>query len=118
MPPKDDLIRFRHMLDAAREALGYAQGRSREDLNENTMLARALVKCIEIVGEAAARISQETKDQVTALPWTDIVAMRNWLIHAYFDIDLDQVWATITDDLPPLIDELEKILAHCDRNKP
>jgi uncharacterized protein with HEPN domain len=75
-------------------------------------LVLALVKEIEIIGEAASRLSLETRQQIPALPWTDIILMRNRLIHAYFDVDLDIVWKTFTDDLPPLIQELEKHLPH------
>jgi len=107
---KTDTVRLRHMLDAAREALAFAQGRSRADLDKDRMLVLALVKSIEIVGEAASKVSPETRLAVPGLPWSSIVGMRNRLIHAYFDIDLDRVWDTITDDLPPLITELERSL--------
>ncbi|MHC4441686.1 MAG: HepT-like ribonuclease domain-containing protein [Planctomycetota bacterium] len=105
---KDDEIRLRHMLDSANEAVRFVKGRTRNDLNDDRMLVLSLVKCIEIIGEAAARISPEIKTRYSNIPWSDIVGMRNRLIHAYFDIDLDRVWDTITDDLPPLIAELEK----------
>ena len=73
-------------------------------------MALSLVKCIEIIGEAAARISPEIKNQSPKIPWIDIVGMRNRLIHAYFDIDLDRVWDTLTDDIIPLIADLEKLI--------
>jgi len=111
---KDDVVRIRHMLDAANEARSFVRGRSRADLDHNRMLTLSLVKCVEIIGEAASRVSAKTRGQYPAIPWDDIVAMRNRLIHAYFDIDLDRVWDTITDDLPPLISDLEKILARED----
>lgn len=66
---------------------------------------------MELIGEAATRISKEGRVAHSEIPWTDIVAMRNRLIHVYFDIDLDRVWDTVTDDLPPLISALEKIVA-------
>lgn len=100
---KNDLIRLRHMLDAALEATQFAAGRSRSDLDENRMLVLCLVKEIEIIGEAAGRVSPETQKSLPELPWPDIVAMRNRLIHAYHDVNLDLVWDTITHDLPPLI---------------
>ena len=88
---RDDRIRLQHMLDAAREALSFTDGKNREDLNSDRKLALSLVKCIEIVGEAASRISQETQQETPQIPWSDIISMRNRLIHAYFDIDLDRV---------------------------
>jgi len=107
---KDDLIRMRHMLDAAQEALFFALNKTRKDLDVDRMLTLSLVKSIEIIGEAAARVTTETRNLYPEIPWSSIVAMRNRLIHAYFDIDCDRVWDTITDDLPPLIATLEGII--------
>jgi uncharacterized protein with HEPN domain len=98
------------MLDAAREAVQLAAGRTRQDLHRDRMLALSLTRCIEIIGEAAARVGDETRNQAPEIPWPDIVGMRNRLIHAYFDIDLDRIWDTIVDDLPPLIETLEQLL--------
>ena len=106
---KDDLIRLRHMLDSAREAISYAAGRERTELNENRMLVHSLVRCVMIVGEAAASVSPGCRAQLPGIAWADIVGMRNRLVHAYFDINLDLVWDTVTDDLPALIAELEKV---------
>ena len=108
---KDDLVRLRHMLDAAREAQEFARGRQRSDLNSDRMLTLCLVKCIEIIGEAAAKVSEETRAECPSLPWADVIGMRNRLIHGYFDIDLDRVWDTIKDDLPPLVAGVEKFVA-------
>ncbi|HET9209930.1 MAG TPA: HepT-like ribonuclease domain-containing protein [Thermoanaerobaculia bacterium] len=99
------------MLDSAREALSFADGHSRTDLRDNRMLALSLVKCIEIVGEAAARVSVAALQEVAQIPWQDIVGMRNRLIHAYYDIDLDRVWDTVLDDLPILVAQLEAALS-------
>jgi uncharacterized protein with HEPN domain len=110
MLPKDDLIRLRHMVDAAREAMSFAQGRTRSELNRDRMLALSLVKSIEIIGEAASRVSADVRAESPEIPWSSTIAMRNRLIHAYFDVDLDRLWDTVTDDLPPLVAALEKIL--------
>ena len=107
---KDDLIRLKHMLDAAKEAGSFVSGKKRSDLDANRQLTLALVKDIEIIGEAASKVSQETKTNYPAIPWLDIVNMRNRLIHAYFDIDLEIVWDTVTKDLPPLMTEIGKIV--------
>lgn len=90
MSAQDD-IRLRHMLEAAVEAQEFVEGRSRDDLTSDRMLLLALTKSIEIIGEAASRISLEFREQHPELPWTDIVGMRNRLIHAYFDINIDIV---------------------------
>jgi len=110
MLPDADVIRLQHMLDSAEEAVGFARGRSRADLDDDRMLTLAVVRAIEIVGEAATNISTETRAACPRLPWPNIIGMRNRLVHAYFDIDLDRVWETITDDLPALIEELRAII--------
>lgn len=107
---KDDLIRIRHMLDSAKEALSFAMNKGRRDLESDRMLVLSIVKSIEIAGEAASKVTQETREMYSELPWANIIGMRNRLIHVYFDIDLDRVWDTVTDDLPPLIASLEKIV--------
>ena len=98
------------MLDAAREAQGFAAARLRSDLDHDRQLLLALVKAVEIIGEAATRVSTETRLECPEIPWQDIVAMRHRLTHGYYDIDLDIVWSTVTDDLPPLAAELERVL--------
>ena len=113
---KDDRLRVQHMLDAANEARMFAHGCTRSELDQNRVLALALVKCIEIIGEAAARVSKPYRDQHPSVPWRSIIAMRNRLIHAYFDVDLDRVWDTITDDLPPLVAALEQLVAQEEGN--
>ena len=104
--PKDDRDRVRHMLDAAQETVQLTTGKTRCDLDGDRVLALALVKLIEIVGEAASRVSAEGRQTWADIPWRDIVSMRNRLIHGYVDVDLDRVWDTITDDLPPLVEAL------------
>jgi uncharacterized protein with HEPN domain len=107
---KADLIRVRHMLDAARDAIAFSRNKTRHDLDKDRMLVLSLVKSIEIIGEAASKVSKDSRDQFAEIPWAVIVAMRNRLTHAYYDIDLDRVWDTITDDLPPLILLLEDLI--------
>ena len=107
--PKGDQNRILHMIDSAREALSFAQNRSCTDLDDDRMFALALVKCIEIVGEAAAGLGPMTRSQNPEIPWNDIVGMKNRLIHGYFEIDMDRVWDTITDDLPRLLKQLEAV---------
>jgi uncharacterized protein with HEPN domain len=104
---KEDKVRLRHMLDAAREAVGFAHGKSRADLDGDRMLVLSLVKDIEIVGEAAYQVSQVTRDDLRDIPWVDVVGMRHRLVHAYFDLNLDILWQTVQHDLPTLITALE-----------
>jgi uncharacterized protein with HEPN domain len=107
---KDDRIRLQHMLDAVNEALTFIQGKIRADLDKERMLVLSLIRELEIIGEAASKVSPETRSQTNKIPWQDITGMRNRLIHAYFDVDLDSVWSTVTKDLPVLKAELQKIL--------
>jgi uncharacterized protein with HEPN domain len=100
---QDDAIRLRHMLDAAREVIAFARGRSRADLSSDRMLVLALVKDIEIIGEAAYQISEITRKSLPDIPWDDIIGMRHRLVHAYFDINLDILWQTVQQDIPGLI---------------
>ena len=107
---KDDSIRLRHMADAASEALGFAETAQRRDLDRDRKLVLALVKDVEILGEAACQISPETRETFPDLPWEDMVGMRHRLVHAYFDINLDILWRTVEADLPPLLAQLQEIL--------
>lgn len=107
---KSDLVRLRHMLDAAQDAISFVRNRSRSELDSDRMLTLALIKTIEIVGEAAARVSGESQVQYAEIPWVNIIAMRNRLIHTYYEVDLDILWNTVKDDLPPLIASLEEAL--------
>jgi uncharacterized protein with HEPN domain len=108
---KPDIVRLRHMLDAANEALSFVADKSKVELVTDRALALALVKSIEIVGEAASKIFLELKSLSPEIPWADIVAMRNRLIHSYFDVNLDIVWQTVTVELPPLVMQIQKLLA-------
>jgi uncharacterized protein with HEPN domain len=107
---KDDLIRIHHTLDAAKEAMSFIRGRKRSDLDTERMLVLSLVKSVEIIGEAASKVTKESREGHPEVPWLNIIGMRNRLIRVYFDIDLDRVWDTITEDLPPVIAALEKIV--------
>src|SRR5947209_8779299 len=108
--PEADIVRLRHMLDAARAALGFAAGRTPDDLSDDLMFQFALVRALEVVGEAAARLSEPTRNSRPEIPWAAIVGMRNRLVHGYFDVDLEIVWRTATESLPALIVTLESLL--------
>ncbi len=108
---KDDVVRLKHMLDAAEEALSFTRGITFDDLVKDRKLVLALVKEVEIVGEAAYQVSHQTRQNMPEIPWDDIVGMRNRLVHAYFDIDEEILWATVQEDLPQLASILRRILA-------
>jgi len=106
-----DAIRLRHMSDASKAALSFAAGRSRADLDRDRMLVLALVKSLEIVGEAASKVSPETQSTMPEVPWRVIIGMRHRLIHMYFDIDVEVVWNTVQNDVPALIDQIDRWLS-------
>lgn len=107
----EDIVRLRHMLDAACRAAKFAQGRSRADLDTDDMFALALARLLEILGEAAKNVSPQCRQDYPQIPWKSVAGTRDHLIHGYFDVDLDIVWEIVTADLPPLIAELEKIVS-------
>jgi uncharacterized protein with HEPN domain len=108
MPP--DEVRLRHMLDAARKTLDFTNGRSRSDLDTDEQLTLAVVRLLEIIGEAAKKVTAETRRPHPEIPWREIASTRDRLIHGYFDVDLDVVWSIATGDLPGLVASLEAIL--------
>lgn len=111
---KDEWVRLSYLRDHAREALEMARGRTRADLDENRMLELALVRLLEVVGEAASRVSTDTRQAYPNVPWSQIVALRNRLIHGYDNVDLDVLWAILRDDLPVLLAQIEAILQQHD----
>jgi uncharacterized protein with HEPN domain len=104
-----DIIRLQHMLNYAREAKSIASGHKQSDLHYDRMLMHTLIRLVEIIGEAAASVSPETRALLPQLEWKPIINMRNKLIHVYHQIDLYILWDTIEQDIPILIEELEKI---------
>ncbi len=96
----DDLTRLKHMLHAIDDILSNTRGRTIDDLEIDRMLLLFIVKSLEIVGEAASRVSPETQAMMPEIEWQEIIGMRNRLVHAYYDINKGIVWATVTDDLP------------------
>jgi uncharacterized protein with HEPN domain len=106
---ENDLVRLRHMLDAAQEVIAFTTGETRASLNDDVKLTRALTMSISIIGEAASEISDEVRAASPQIPWRQIVGMRNFLIHAYFNLELDILWNTATQSVPELIVELQKL---------
>ena len=106
----EDRVRLSHMLEAAEKAVRFAEGTSRTDLDTDEKLSLSLVRLLEIVGEAARAVSQETRDAWPSIPWKAIAGTRDRLIHGYFNVDLDVVSAIVGNDLPALITQLKDLL--------
>ena len=110
MSQHEDAVRLRHMLEYAREARALIRGRQRTDLETDHILELALTRLLEIVGEAANRVSEDTRGQYAQKPWPQIIGLRNRLVHGYDAVDLDILWDIAQQDLPPLIAALERIV--------
>lgn len=98
------------MIEACEASLRFAAGRCREDLDNDEMLLFAILRAVEIIGEAASRIGGESRAMHSDIPWQAIVGMRNRLVHAYFDIDSQTVWETVTMEIPALLPRLRGLL--------
>ena len=105
------VVALRQMLSYSREARALASKSSRQKLEENRLLNLALTRLLEIIGEAASRAPAQEQSRLPGVSWSQITGMRNRLIHGYDLVDFDILWQTATEDLPPLIGELERILA-------
>ncbi|MEX2219770.1 MAG: HepT-like ribonuclease domain-containing protein [Phycisphaerales bacterium] len=106
-----DRARCEHMLEAARDAIGFVAGRARADLDSDALLRRGLINAIQEIGEAAVRLSDAGRERVPGVPWPQVTRMRNILVHVYWGVDLDRVWDTATIDLPQLAASLESALS-------
>jgi uncharacterized protein with HEPN domain len=111
MKRPDEKLFLADMLDQARHAMASVNGRSRSDLESDLILEAALKRFLEVLGEAANRVSEATRVKMPGIPWRDIVSMRNRLIHAYATVDRNVVWEVVNVDLPALVPVLEQYLA-------
>ncbi len=109
-----DLIRLKHMLDSTKAILIFAKGKHKTSLNKDRLFRSAVLRELEIIGEAATRISDESKKKYPHLPWKELIGLRNRLIHAYFDVDHDIIWKTIQEYLPSFLQSLEDVIASFD----
>ncbi len=102
MPP-DDFARIGHMIDATRQCLEYASKCTLEDVRREPPLQHLFLRNIEIIGEAASKVSPYYRRRHPEIPWRDIVEMRNRIAHGYFDLNLKIIWDTVQEDLPELL---------------
>ncbi len=106
----DDKARLQHILDAIIEIEGYMESHTEADFFSNSMLHSACIRQLEIIGEAAGRVSEEIRTESTDIPWKEIIGLRNLLIHEYFGVDLDIVRDVIWTDMPKLKKEVKALL--------
>ncbi len=107
---RDDAVYLRHVLDAATKIEAYIQGIDEETFLARSLVQDAVIRQIEIMGEAVKRLSGELRAKYAHIPWQDIAGMRDKLIHDYFGVDVGQVWLTARDDVPTLRTEIMRIL--------
>ena len=98
------------IIEGAKAAHSYVKGKTKQDFLKDFQCQDAVVRRLEIIGEAARRVSEQTRESLTDLPWTEMISMRNILIHRYDDIDMLIIWDTVHNDIPPLIAALEKTI--------
>ncbi len=110
MTEGDPLLRIRHMLDHACEAVALIDGKRAEDVLADRVLLLAVTHLVEIVGEAAAQVPADLRERHGHIPWRDIIGMRNRLIHGYGFVDNARVLETVSDDLPLLVFQLERLI--------
>ena|SRR3989344_6548974 len=104
-----DRLYLDHIVQAIGKIERYTRDVALEDFRTNELIQDAVVRELEIIGEAVRYVSESTRQRYADVQWSQISGMRNKLIHEYFGVDVDVVWKTITEDLPPLYKQLEKI---------
>lgn len=107
---KNDVVYLSHMLYVSRQALAFSDGKSRKDFNKDKLLQIGLIHMVQTIGEAARHVSRAFQAEHPEIPWSDIVGMRHKVVHDYLAVDRKVVWRTVTEDLPELIVQLERLV--------
>ena len=115
---RDDAGYLLDMLLAARDATSFLAGLTWEQFENSRLHQNAVIKAIEITGEAASRISPQTRAAHPEIPWSEVIGMRHRLVHGYFEVDLQKVWDTVHRDLPLLIAQIEPLVPPEESNAP
>ena len=111
MTRRDWTISVDDMRIYARHAVTFATGKTRADLDDEPQFQFAIIRAIEVIGEAAAQVPPDVRERFPAIPWPTVVGMRNRLIHGYSTVNLNVVWRIVRNELVPLIAQLDVILA-------
>ncbi len=108
---RDPIVYLRHVLDAIHSIEEYTGGFSYTDFLQQKSIQDAVIRQIEIIGEALKRVPESVRASATEIPWQDITGMRDRLIHDYFAVDIESVWQTVQRDIPDLKERIHKLLA-------
>ncbi len=108
--PKDDAVYVAHMLETARRALRIVEGKRSVDFFADETLRLALTRLVQVIGEAARRVSVGFVQTHPEVPWKAVTGMRNKLVHDYMGVDEDMIWDTVTKELPSLVTALDRLV--------
>jgi len=109
MQSDKNLVRLRHIIDAVNDVIRLSFGKKRTDLESDQMFGLAMVRLIEIIGEAANSIDSDFRSNYPGIPWSQMIATRNRLIHGYYEVENDLIWEIINKDMPDLQKKLKLI---------
>jgi len=110
MLPERDAVFIAQMIEAAQAALDFTEGLGKETVLDTRVVSFAMVRAVQLVGQAARNVSDDVRAVNPDIPWHQIIGMRNVVVHDYADVDLALVWKTVRQDLPPLIARLRAVL--------
>lgn len=110
---KDPLVFLQHILKSVEQIEKEVENFTFERFSENITIQDAVVRRLEIIGEAVKNLPINIKDKYPEVPWLKIAAMRNKLIHEYFAVDIDLVWSVVKDEFPTFKKEIKKIIKQC-----
>jgi uncharacterized protein with HEPN domain len=116
MLPDRDRVFIGQMVEAAAAALDFTEGLSRETVSSDRLVGFAVVRAIQLIGQAARNVSDGVRAANPDVPWRQMIGMRNVVVHDYADVDMHLVWKTVREDLPGLVDRLNAILGDAGRS--
>ena len=116
MTARDDSVYLKHILDMTDRVESYLEAIDEEAFYDTPLIQDAVIRCLEIIGEATKRLSDDLRSRESTIPWRDIAGMRDKLIHEYFGVDLEAVWITATQDVPQLHHEVKRLVGSADAN--
>lgn len=107
---ESDTKYLRAMLKAVEDAIGFVENKCRDDLEKDRQMALSLVKFLEMIGQAASRVSKKCQKACEPIPWEQVIDTKHQVVHTYWEIDLDWVWEKVKGELPSLMSALKEIL--------